>query len=132
MRNRRTIEDAWRLRITLREFYKEKQSRYGADSPVLLDRDLRRLFSDAPEHGQNEKASQYLRRLRREIIEIVGRWTSEYHYRINEVLKDMTTRCNELNLRVARDDQAMKDEIIACLTALVMSKLHSGGFHVRL
>ncbi len=132
LRNRRTLEDASRLKITLRDFYKEKQSRYGADSPVLLDRDLRRLFSDAPEHQKNEKAAQYLRRLRGEIIEIVGRWTSEYHYRINEVLKDMTTRCNELNLRVARDDQAMKDEIIACLTALVMSKLHSGGFHVRL
>lgn len=132
LRNRRTVEDPSHLKITLRDFYKEKQARYGANSPVLLDRDLRRLFSDAPEHRQNEKAAQYLRRLRREIIEIVGRWTSEYHYRINEVLKDMSTRCNELNLRVARDDHAMKEEIVACLTALVMSRLHSGGFHITL
>ncbi len=132
LRNRRVMEDPSHLKMTLRDFYKEKQARYGANSPVLLDRDLRRLFSDAPEHWQNEKAAQYLRRLRREIIEIVGRWTSEYHYRINEVLKDMTTRCNELNLRVARDDHAMKEEIVACLTALVMSRLHSGGFHITL
>jgi hypothetical protein len=44
----------------------------------------------------------------------------------------MTERCRELDLRVARDDQAMKDEMIACLTTLVMNKLHSGGFHIRL
>jgi hypothetical protein len=130
LRNRRTVEDVRQLRATLREFYKAKQERYGADSPVLLDGDLRRLFSDAPEHAGNEKAAQYLRRVRREIIEIVGRWTSEYHYRINEMLKDMTARCQELNLRVARDDQVMKQEIIAALTALVMGKLHSGGFHI--
>jgi len=132
LRNHRTIEDVRRMRLTLREYYKDKQERYAADSPVFFDRDLRRLFSDAPEHQTHEKAAQYIRRMRKDIIEIVGRWTSEYNYRINEVLNDMVTRCNELKLRVARDDQAMKNEAIACLTVLVMNKLHSGGFHVSL
>jgi len=132
LRNRRTVEDVRKMRVTLRDYYNDKQTRYAADSPEFFDRDLRRLFSEAPEHKTNEKASQYIRRVRKDIIEIVGRWTSEYTYRINEVLNDMVTRCNELNLRVWRDDQAMKDEIIACLTVLVMNKLHSGGFHVSL
>ena len=131
-RNRRPVEPVHRLKQTLAEYYADKQERYGADRPEFLDRDLKRLFSDAPEHRGNEKAWHYLRRVRGNIIDVVGRWTSEYDYRINEVLKEMTERCRELDLRVARDEAAMKDEMIACLTTLVMNKLHSGGFHIRL
>lgn len=131
-RNQRPVEPVHRLKQTLGEYYADKQQRYGADRPEFLDRDLKRLFSDAPEHRANEKAWHYLRRVRGNIIDIVGRWTSEYDYRINEVLKEMTERCRELDLRVARDDAAMKEELIACLTTLVMNKLHSGGFHIRL
>jgi excinuclease UvrABC helicase subunit UvrB len=131
-RNQRPVEPVHRLKQTLSEYYADKQERYGADRLEFFDRDLKRLFSDAPEHRANEKASRYVRRVRGEIIDIVGRWTSEYDYRINEVLKERTERCRELDLRVARNDQAMKDEMIACLTTLVMNKLHSGGFHIRL
>lgn len=131
-RNRRVVEPVRHMRQTLREYYADKQQRYAADSPEFFDRDLRRLFSDAPEHAANEKAWHYIRRMREPIIDIVARWTSEYDYRINEVLKEMTERSRELDLRVARDDQAMKDEMIACLTWLVMNKLHSGGFHISL
>jgi hypothetical protein len=131
-RNRRVIEPVHHMRQTLREYYSDKQQRYAADSPEFFERDLKRLFSDAPEHRTNEKAWHYIRRMREPIIDIVGRWTSEYDYRINEVLKEMTERCKELDLRVARDDHAMKDEMIACITWLVMNKLHSGGFHISL
>ncbi len=130
--NRRPVEPVHRLTQTLRAYYADKQARYAADRPEFLERDLRRLFSDAAEHRANEKAWRYIRRVRSELIAIVGRWTSEYDYRINEVLREMTERCRELDLRVARDDQAMKHEMIACLTTLVMNKLHSGGFHIRL
>ncbi|HEX9627628.1 MAG TPA: putative zinc-binding metallopeptidase [Acidiferrobacterales bacterium] len=130
--NRRTMLEAARMRTTLREYYADKQARYGQDSPEFFDRDLKKLFSDAPEHRTNEKASRYIRRVRMEIIDIVARWTSEYDYRISEVLKEMIGRCDELNLRVTRNDQELKPEMAACLTMLVMSKLHSGGFHVSL
>ncbi len=131
-RNRRENEPVGRMRATLREYYTDKQQRYGADSPQFLERDLKTLFSDAPEHRGNEKAAAYIRRTRRDVIDIVGRWTSEYNYRINEVLKEMIERCAELDLRVARGDEAMKNEIVACLTVLVMNKLHGGGFRITL
>ena len=120
------------MRITLREYYADKEARYGKDSPEFFDRDLRRLFSDAEEHQRNEKASRYIRRVRVGIIDIVSRWTSEYDYRINEVLKEMVDRCDELDLRVVRSEEEMKPEMAACLTMLVMNKLHSNGFHVSL
>ncbi len=132
VRNRREVLAVRSLRMTLREYYDAKQKRYAQDSPEFFDRDLRRLFSDAEEHRRNEKASRYIRRVKREVIEIVARWTSEFDYRINQVLKEMIERSDELNLRVVRNDEQMKTEMAACLTTLVMNKLHSGGFHVTL
>lgn len=132
LRNHREEIPLRSMRMTLREYYQDKQKRYGEDSPEFVDRDLRKLFSDAEEFKKNEKASRYIRRGRDEIIEIVSRWTSEYNYRINEVLGEMIERCDELKLRVTRTEEEMKPELVSCLTMLVMNKLHSGGFHISL
>jgi hypothetical protein len=131
-RNRREVLPLRSLKITLREYYAEKQKRYGKNRVEFLDVDLSRLFSDAEEHKTNETASHYIRRNKNEIIDIVARWTSEYNYRIGVVLKEMIERCDALRLRVARDDAAMKPDMAACLTTLVMNKLHTGGFRVSL
>jgi Putative zinc-binding metallo-peptidase len=132
LRNRREALPLRSLKLTLRAYYTDKQKRYRKDKLEFSDVDLSRLFSDAEEHKANEKASRYIRRSKSEIMDIVSRWTSEYNYRINDVLQEMIDRCDALNLRVARDDVAMKPEIAACLTALVMNKLHTGGFRVSL
>jgi len=132
LRNRREVLPLRSLTMTLREYYAEKQKRYGRDRPEFSDADLMRLFSAAEEHRQNETASHFIRRKRDEILDIVSRWTSEYHYRTNELLKEMIARSDALGLRVARDDAAMMVDITACLTALVMNKLHTGGFRVSL
>ena len=36
---------------TLRYHYRKKRRHYGVDHPTFYDRDLRKLFSDAPEHA---------------------------------------------------------------------------------
>ena len=130
--NRQQENPVRAIRMTLREYYLQKQARYGTDSAEFYDRDLRRLFSDKEEHKSNEKASHYIRRVRIEIVGIVSRWTGEYNYRVSEVLKEMIHRCDELGLRVVQDDEAMKLQIVTCLTTLVMRQLYSGGFHVSL
>ena len=118
--------------MTLREHYAAKVARYGSDGPEFSDRDLLKMFSADPAHAGNEKASRYIRRARRDIIDIVERWTAEYKYRISEVLKGMARRCDELELRVAREEQEMKPEMAALLTSLVLQKFYSGGFRIYL
>ncbi len=132
LRNKRQLTPVEKIRTTLREYYDDKVARYGMDSPEFFDRDLRKLFSAANEKPRGEKASKYIRRVQQEILEIVERWTDEYRYRINEVLKDMIKRCDKLDLRVNKIDKALMPEMTACLTMLVMNKLHSGGFHFAL
>ena len=132
LRNQRQVFPVEKMCTTLRDYYEDKTARYGSDIPEFFDRDLRKLFSSAPEHQRNERASRYIRRNRADVIAIVERWTSEYKYRINQVLKDMIGRCDALQLRVARTDEEMKPEMIAFLTMVVMYKLHSGGFRLSL
>jgi hypothetical protein len=132
LRNRREEHPATTMRMTLRQYYAEKVARYGSDRPEFSDRDLQKLFSAEPSQGSGEKASRYLRRVQREVIDIVERWTAEYKYRISEVLKEMARRCDRLQLRVAHDRLETKTELAAFLTATIMHKLYSGGFRIYL
>jgi hypothetical protein len=119
-----------RLRLSLRRYYERKQVLHGTKRPEFLDRDLRRLFSNDVAHRANETAGHYLRRHRSELTAIVSRWTSEYRYRIDQVLREMVKRCDELRLHITRDDHEMKLEATAFLTRLVMDYLHTGRFRV--
>lgn len=132
LRNRREVHPVSKMRTTLREHYADKIARYGIDNPEYSDCDLQKLFSCDPEHARNEKASRYLRRTARTVVNVVGRWTGEYKYQVNEVLKDMALRCDRLGLRIARDEQDMKQELVAFLTMVIMNKLNSDGFRISL
>jgi hypothetical protein len=131
LRNKQTEYPVEKIRMTLREYYEQKRDRYGIDHPEFFDIDLRKLFLTKDEGG-HEKASRYIRRVKKQIMDVVERWTGEYKYRINEVLDDMIKRCNELDLRVGDNQEQLIPELTACITMLVMNKLHSGGFHISL
>lgn len=130
IRNKQTEYPVEKIRVTLGDFYRDKRDRYGVDSPEFFEIDLRKLFVAHDPSVKTEKASRYIRRVKKEVIDVVERWTGEYKYRINEVLKDMITRTDELNLRVDESRQLLMPDLTACLTMLVMNKLHSEGFHI--
>ena len=48
VRTRRKVEPLQNLRKTLRAHYERKRRHYGVEHPHFYDRDLRKLFSDAP------------------------------------------------------------------------------------
>lgn len=115
VRSRKRVEPLRTLRYTLREHYATRQATYGDQSPDIYDRDLRRLFSDDPKDGSQPAAAVFLRRHRRAIREQVARWTGEYVYTIDRVLRDMTDRTRELKLRL-RDSES---QTLADATTLV-------------
>jgi len=65
VRSRRRVEPLERLRTTLRRYYAKRREHYGVDYPNFYDRDLRRIFSDAPEYAGNITAAQFIARIRR-------------------------------------------------------------------
>jgi hypothetical protein len=120
------------LRSTLRQHYRNKRRYYGVDYPNFYDRDLRRLFSDAPEFAHAMSAAQFINRTRRSVRRVVSGWTGIYQYTIDQVLEDMIARCRELNLRLAVPEDQGRQEFTVLLTVQAMNYLHSGGHRLFL
>jgi hypothetical protein len=120
------------LRITLRQHYRNKRRHYGVDYPNFYDRDLRRLFSDAPEFGTHMTAAQFISRIRRQVRRVVAGWTGIYQYTIDQVLEEMIGRCRELKLRLAVSEEQARQEFTVLLTVQAMNYLHSGGHRLFL
>jgi hypothetical protein len=120
------------LRTTLRQHYRNKRRYYGVDYPNFYDRDLRRLFSDAPEFSDAITAAQFINRIRRSVRRVVSGWTGIYQYTIDQVLEDMIERCRELSLRLAVPEDQARQEFTVLLTVQAMNYLHSGGHRLFL
>ena len=130
--SRRRVDPLSRLRRTLRKHYEEKRGRYGINYANGYDRDLRRLFSEAPEMKRNLSAARFLARIRKEVRRTVARWTGEYQYTIDQVLDGIIMRCRELKLRLAASEEQTKLDFTILLTVQTMHYLHSGKHRVWL
>jgi hypothetical protein len=129
---RRKVEPLERLRTTLRRHYAKKRGHYGIDYPNFYDRDLRRLFSDAPEYRRNPKAWRVLQRIRRDVRRLVAEWTGVYQYTIDRVIEDMIARAAELELRLKYPLDRTKLDFTMLVTVQTMNHLHSGRHRVAL
>lgn len=126
------VDSLPRLRRTLRKHYEQKRGHYGTPHPTFYDRDLRRIFSSAPEHRVNISAVQFLARIRRDVCRDVAAWTGEYQYTIDRVFEDIVTRCREQRLRLAISEGKATLDLTILLTVQTMNYLHSGHHRVAL
>jgi hypothetical protein len=129
---KRRVDPLHRIRRTLRQHYRKKAAYYGTEYPDFYDRDLRRLFSDAPEHAANMRASRFITLIRKDVRRTVAGATGVYQYTIDQVLEEMTERCDELGLRLAGPPESTKSEFMVVLTVQTMNYLHSGRHRVVL
>ncbi len=129
---RQQVEPLPQLRRTLRQHYRRKRAHYGLDRPDFYDRDLRRLFTDAPEAAGAMTAARFISKVRRNVRRRVADWTGIYQYTIDQVLEDITVRCKELKLRLRTSEDQTRLDFIALLTVLAMNYLHSGRHRVAL
>jgi hypothetical protein len=130
--NTAEVDPLPRLKQTLRQHYRGKRRHYGVDHPNFYDRDLRRLFSDAPEYSGNITAAQFIARIRRPVRKLVASWTGIYQYTIDQVIEDMVARCQELKLRLAVPEEQARQEFTVLLTVQTMNYLHAGGHRLFL
>jgi len=126
--SRRHVDPVRTLKKTLREHYEEKRSRYAVDTANVYDRELRRLFSDLPEHKRYPTASGFLRRIRPEARQVISRWTGQYRYTVDRVFEEIIERCRELDLRLDRSESEARRDALVMLTVQIMNHLH-GGHH---
>lgn len=130
--SRAFVDPISQLRKTLGEHYQARREYYNYDVPDFYDYDLRRLFSDQPEHSKQLAASSFLSRKRRELRMVVGRWTGEYQYTIDQVISEMIVRCRELKLRLRFDEDETKQNAAILLTVQIINYLHKGHHRIAL
>jgi len=113
------------LSKTLGQHYAARRQLYTIDYPDIYDRDLRRIFSDLPEHRNALAASTFLRKNRRKIRRMVARWTGEYQLTLDQVLGEMIGRCRELRLRAVGTERQLRSDFAVLLTVQTMHSLYS-------
>ncbi len=116
------------LNIKLKTYYARKRKLYEDSYPDFYDNDLRQLFAAGDPSPDRQKASHYLRRHRRPIMDSVCQWTNEKKYRVNKLLNRLIERCDDLGLHVKSDDPAMNLQVSSYITTLVMNHLFTGKF----
>jgi len=112
------------LNVKLKTYYARKRKLYEDTYPDFYDADLRQLFA-AP---SGIKASMYLRRRKRRLLNAVCQWTNEKKFRVNQLLARLTRRCDQLGLHVLNDDPQQDFRVSAFITTLVMNYLFTGKF----
>ena len=121
------IDPLSKLKKTVREHYAEKRARYSVAYPPIYDPELKRLFPSTADDRGAESAAAFLKRNRGEIRQIVSRWTGEYQFTLDQVLKDMIARCRELRLRAAGSERRLKLDFAILLTVQTMHCLYGGS-----
>jgi hypothetical protein len=129
VRRRARPDELHTLRKTLRQHYVEKRESYAIGYSTTYDRDLKRLFAA---EGGKESAASFLRRHRAEIRELVSRWTGEFRFTLDHVLKEIIGRCRELGLRARGSERRLELDFAILLTVHTMQYLYRGRHWRRL
>ena len=120
------MSEASRLRSRLALYYKRRRGNYAQDFPEFFDADLRKLFADAAAAPENERAAVFLRRSAKLILHAVSAWTGEPKFTLNRLLRALTDRCAELDLRLRAQSAGV--EISAYLATLASHYRLTGKF----
>jgi Putative zinc-binding metallo-peptidase len=120
------MSEASRLRSRLALYYKRRRKIYAQDFPEFFDADLHKLFVNATAAPENERAATFLRRSRKQILNAVSEWTGEPKFTLNNLLRALTERCAELDLRLR--GQSAGIEVTAFLATLAAHYRLTGKF----
>jgi hypothetical protein len=122
----------WRLstlRISLKNYYRKKRHYWAEEFPDFHDPFLRKVFIDRSDENKNLlRASEVIRKYRRNIINGVSRSSGEKKYVINDLLKDIQKRSRELKLAAPEDENFVVMNLSTYVTSLIMNYLYTGRF----
>jgi hypothetical protein len=121
---RRQVDPLSKLHMTLRAHYRKRREHYRQTFGNVYDHELRRLFADGNRARTSVPASVFLRRSRREIRQMVAKWTGEYELTLDHVLGDMIARCRDLRLRATGNERKLKMDFAILLTAKAVQYVH--------
>ncbi len=125
-------EKFWRLstlKMTLSNYYKKKRAFMAEEFPDFHDLFLKKIFIElTPENNKLVKAYDFIKKHRRDILYSVSRTSGEKKYIINDLLKGIEKRTQELKLCMPENEKFILVSLSAYVTSLVMNYLYTGHF----
>lgn len=122
----RRFSDVQKLRKTLAAHYAKRRKQWAEDFPDFYDADLKRIFVT----GEGvESAGAFMKRYRALLVSTLVRWTGQRKYTVTGLVRRLTERAQQLDLRVPEgDDARVRVELAAYLASMVTNYLHTGHF----
>ncbi|MAE94375.1 MAG: hypothetical protein CL910_06915 [Deltaproteobacteria bacterium] len=131
VRTRSRPDSLSKLRLTLREYYRQKQAVYADDHTTEYDEPLQRIFSGDPMFAHRERATRFLIRHYNGLRNRVASITGQHPYLIKQVFNELLRRCGSLNLRLTRPPAESRVDVAVLLTTLTMTFLYGGHSEYR-
>lgn len=119
---------ASKLKIRLRNYYKKKREFWAEYFPDFHDSNLKKIFSLDLSVNEGLPAVQILKKYRKNILDSVSLWTGEKKYVIDNLLKTLSERCKDLNLKANEPETDTCIKISIYTTVLIMNYLYTGKF----
>jgi len=117
-----------RMRSTLASHYERKRRSLGTDFRGYYDHSLRKMFAARNPGSSRLKASKFLRRNRRQLVDSVTRWTDHRKYDIYQLVNRLIARCETLELYAGKDDIIA---VTAMISAIASNTLRVPREHGR-
>ncbi|MFH1092795.1 MAG: hypothetical protein V1739_01410 [Candidatus Omnitrophota bacterium] len=118
---------ASKLTSTLGNYYKKKRRAYAEDFHDFHDVNLKSIFQEKP---QDEKprlfAYKLIKKYRKNLINIVWKWTGEKKYIIDGLLKILIMRAKDLNLVIDEDEALAMIKVTTYVSSLMMKYMYTG------
>jgi hypothetical protein len=124
--DRSEVEPLSELRHTLAEHYAEKRKYFAWSWPANYDQDLRRIFSDEPQHATAPPATRFLRRARAQLRTRIAEGTGVHAYAVDQLLRQMIARAQRLELRLIEPAAPTIEKLLVMLTMQTAGVLHTG------
>ena len=128
--SRETPWAASRMTSTLATHYERRRKALGEGFPGYYDPSLEQLFvkrGDLPPGGKAPvRASRFLRRNKRLIVDSVSAWTGQRKYDLGLLLGRIMKRCDALGLYTARPEKDTLVEVSAFITTVATSGTFGG------
>jgi putative zinc-binding metallo-peptidase len=127
-------DDVAALDYSLREFYKSLPAE-PEPGAAGLDGDLRAIFDDLIEYGEGvaaqetRPAGELIRRLERQLMADVFRWTGHFPEKTRSLMRDLAKRADALRQVYPRAAEAQAIVGVTTLvTSLAMNFVHRGAY----
>lgn len=115
------------LKRTLRDHYEARRKHYAVGFSRDYDDDLQKVFSPGAPGERVLSAGAFIQKNRKEIRQLVAKWTGGYELTLSHLLKNLIGRCRELGLVAKAPKHELMLNFSVMLTMHTARYIHRGG-----